>query len=66
MRHHSTINCSLIIDKILLYDVREINYILNYKDDKIVVINDLSKSLKISDIILFCIPIKRIISTNQL
>jgi prephenate dehydrogenase len=61
--YHSNINCSLIIDKILLYDIREINYLTNYKDENIVVINDVSKSIKTSDIILFCIPINDIIST---
>jgi len=61
--YHSNINCSLIIDKILLYDIKEINYLTNYKDENIVVINDVSKSIKTSDIILFCIPINDIIST---
>ncbi len=61
--YHSNINCSLIIDKILLYDIREINYLTNYNDENIVVINDVSKSIKTSDIILFCIPINDIIST---
>jgi prephenate dehydrogenase len=61
--YHSDINCSLIIDKILLYDVRDINYVSNYKDENIVVINDVSKSIKTSDIVLLCIPINDIIST---
>jgi prephenate dehydrogenase len=61
--YHSNIHSSLIIDKILLYDVREINYVSNYKAENIVVMNDFSKSVKESDIILFCIPINDIIST---
>lgn len=58
------INYDLIIDKIFLYDIKEINYVSNYGDDEnIVVINNFSESIKTSDIILFCIPIDAIIST---
>ncbi len=51
----------LFIDKILLYDIKEINYALNYTNEKIDIVNNVSESLKISDIVVFCTPINEII-----
>ncbi len=59
----SDINCDLIIDKIFLYDIKEINYVSNYGDGNIVVIHNVYESIKTSDIIVFCIPVDAIIST---
>ena len=53
---------SLSIDKILLYDIKQINYIHPIDNNEHVVItNNVSESVKISDIILFCIPVNEII-----
>ena len=56
-------NSDLFIDKILLYDVQEINYAFTYTDEKIDIVNNISESLKISDIVVFCTPINVIIET---
>jgi prephenate dehydrogenase len=54
-------NGVLFIDKILLYDINEINYAFTRIDEKIAIVNNLSESLKISDIVVFCTPINVII-----
>ena len=54
-------NSDLFIDKILLYDIKEINYAFTYTDEKIDIVNNVSESLKISDIVVFCTPINVII-----
>jgi prephenate dehydrogenase len=51
----------LSIDKIFLYDIKNINYGQNFKDKNIVITNNLSESVKISDIVIFCIPVNEII-----
>jgi prephenate dehydrogenase len=51
----------LSIDKIFLYDIKNINYGLNFKDKNIVITNNLSESGEISDIVIFCIPVSEII-----
>ncbi len=51
----------LSIDKIFLYDIKNINYGPNFKDKNIVITNNMSESVKISDIIIFCIPVNEII-----
>jgi prephenate dehydrogenase len=53
---------SLSIDKILLYDIKQINYIHPFdNNEQVVITNSVSESVKISDIILFCIPVNEII-----
>lgn len=53
---------SLSIDKILLYDIKQINYIHPIDNNEHVVItNNISESVKMADIILFCIPVNEII-----
>jgi prephenate dehydrogenase len=54
-------NSDLFIDKILLYDINEINYVFTHADEKIDIVNNLSESLKISDIVVFCTPLNVII-----
>src|SRR5215210_5412635 len=51
----------LSVDKIFLYDIKEIIYTSIFKDEHIVITNNISESIKISDIIIFCIPVKEII-----
>ncbi len=58
-------NCNKIIDKILLYDIRDINYISvqqNLNKDVAIISTNISESIKISDIIIFCTPLKEIIN----
>ena len=59
-------SCNITIDKILLYDIKDINYIsiqqnLN-KEEVVIVSTNISESIKMSDIIIFCTPIKEIIN----
>src|SRR4028119_2453955 len=49
------------IDKIFLYDIKNVSYGLNLKDKNIVITNNMSESVKVSDIIIFCIPVNEII-----
>lgn len=51
----------LSIDKIFLYDIKNVGYGLNLKDKNIVITNNMSESVKVSDIIIFCIPVNEII-----
>jgi prephenate dehydrogenase len=51
----------LPIDKIFLYDINDISYTSVFKDENIVITNNMAESIRISDIILFCIPVKEII-----
>lgn len=53
--------CDLLIDKIILYDIKEIDSSHTYNDKNIVITNNISESVKISDIVVFCIPINNII-----
>jgi prephenate dehydrogenase len=50
-----------LINKIFLYDVKEITFTSILKDENIVIANDFSESVKISDVIIFCIPVNEII-----
>jgi len=57
---------NIIIDKILLYDIKDINYIsiqqnLN-KEEAVIVSTNISESIKMSDIIIFCTPLEEIIN----
>ena len=57
---------NIIIDKILLYDIKDINYIsiqqnLN-KEEVVIVSTNISESIKMSDIIIFCTPLEEIIN----
>jgi prephenate dehydrogenase len=65
-RYHleETLNVNMIeIEKIFLYDIKKIDYVSEYNDDKKNVIsNDLLDSIRNSDIVIFCIPIKEIIN----
>jgi prephenate dehydrogenase len=54
-------NSDLFIDKILLYDVKEINYAFTYTSEEINIVDNVSESLKISDVVVFCTPINGII-----
>ena len=50
-------SCNITIDKILLYDIKDINYIsiqqnLN-KEEVVIVSTNISESIKMSDIIIF-------------
>jgi prephenate dehydrogenase len=59
-------NCNIIIDRILLYDIKDINYISvkqkNHSKDVVIVSTNISESIKISDIVIFCTPLKEIIN----
>ena len=59
--NHKYSASDLSVDKIFLYDIKNIDYALNSKDINIVVTNNMSESVKISDIIIFCIPVNEII-----
>jgi prephenate dehydrogenase len=53
---------SLSIDKILLYDIKQINYVHPIgNNEHVVITNNVSESVKISDIVVFCIPVNEII-----
>ena len=59
-------SCNITIDKILLYDIKDINYIsiqqnLN-KEEVVIVSTNISESIKMSDIIIFCTPLEEIIN----
>jgi prephenate dehydrogenase len=54
-------NSEMFIDKILLYDVKEINYAFTYTSEEINIVDNVSESLKISDVVVFCTPINGII-----
>ena len=59
-------NCNIKIGKILLYDIKDINYTSIQKNldmDDIAISKNLSESIKISDIIVFCTPLKEIINS---
>src|SRR5215218_6332760 len=52
----------LSIDKILLYDIKQINYVHpSDNNEHVVITNNISESVKISDIIVFCTPVNEII-----
>ena len=51
----------LSIDKIFLYDIKNVSYGQNFKDKNIVITNNMLESVKVSDIIIFCIPVNEII-----
>src|SRR5919112_5322731 len=51
----------LSIDKIFLYDVKDIQYTSLFRDKDIIITDNIAESVRISDIILFCIPVKEII-----
>src|SRR3954470_22602566 len=58
---------NIIIDKILLYDIKDINYISIQqqnliKEEVVIVSTNISESIKMSDIIIFCTPLKEIIN----
>src|SRR5919107_1947821 len=57
---------NIIIDKILLYDIKDINYVTvpqNFsKEDVVIVSTNISESIKVSDIIFFCTPLAEIIN----
>jgi len=55
---------SLSIDKILLYDMKQINFVHPSNNNvHVVITNNISESIKISDIIVFCTPVDEIIKT---
>ena len=50
------------IEKIILYDIRKIGYVSEYYNNtNIAISNDLSDSIRNSDIVVFCIPVREII-----
>ncbi len=51
----------LSIDKIFLYDIKNVNYGPHFKDKDVVITKNMSESVKISDIVIFCIPVDEII-----
>jgi prephenate dehydrogenase len=56
---------NIVIDKILLYDIKDINYIYahqNFNKEVVIVSTNISESIKMSDIIVFCTPLKEIIN----
>ncbi len=59
--HISENICDLFIDKIFLFDIKEIDSPHTYIDKNIVIANNISESVKVSDIVVFCIPIDNII-----
>ncbi|HEX8677464.1 MAG TPA: prephenate dehydrogenase/arogenate dehydrogenase family protein [Segetibacter sp.] len=59
--NHKDSASDLSIDKIFLYDIKNVSYGQNFKDKNIVITNNMSESVKVSDIILFCIPVNEII-----
>ncbi len=52
----------LYIDKIFLYDIKEINYALDCNNQNIVIACNIFESVRISDIVVFCTPVNEIIS----
>ncbi len=57
----SEIFFDLYIDKIFLYDIKEINYASDYNNQNIVIARNVFESVKISDIVVFCTPVNEII-----
>jgi prephenate dehydrogenase len=56
---------NIVIDKILLYDIKDINYVYahqNFNKEVVIVSTNISESIKMSDIIVFCTPLKEIIN----
>jgi len=59
--NHKSNTSDLSIDKIFLYDIKKIDYTSLINDKDIVITNNIYESVKISDIIVFCIPVNEII-----
>lgn len=54
-------NINLIVETIVLYDIKKIDYFMEKQNKNIVISSDISHSIRNSDIVIFCIPANEII-----